>query len=35
MFAASPVALTLLDSRRDDLGGGGYGGPASDEEVPF
>ena len=27
--------LTLLDSRRDDQGGGGYGGPASDEEVPF
>jgi len=27
--------LTLLDSRRDDLGGGGYGGPAFDEEVPF
>jgi len=27
--------LTLLDSRRDDLGGENYGGPASDEEVPF
>jgi len=27
--------LTLLDSRRDDLGGKNYGCPASDEEVPF
>jgi single-strand DNA-binding protein len=27
--------LTLLDSRRDDQGGGGYGGQTSDEEVPF
>jgi single-strand DNA-binding protein len=27
--------LTLLSSKRDDQGGGGYGGPASDEEVPF
>jgi len=27
--------LTLLGSKRDDQGGGGYGGPASEEEVPF
>jgi hypothetical protein len=27
--------LTLLSSKRDDQGGGGYGAPASDEEVPF
>jgi len=27
--------LTLLSSKRDDQGSGGYGGPASDEEVPF
>jgi single-strand DNA-binding protein len=27
--------LTLLSSKRDDQGVGGYGGPASDEEVPF
>jgi single-strand DNA-binding protein len=27
--------LTLLSSKRDNQGGGGYGAPASDEEVPF